>query len=136
MADTIEGAIRTYVLSSTTVSAYISSRLYWHRAPEVPTIPYVIFFGVDDPHQPMYFDEDEMRTKAGQRRMQFTVVDDESLRSLGIQNEIMDRLRWASGSINGFTVETIKVADMRQRIDPDTLHYLNDIDVIVEYFEA
>ena len=48
----------------------------------------------------------------------------------------MNTLRWAQGTTYGFTIETIIIENMRQRIDPVTDLYLNDVDAIVEYFEA
>jgi hypothetical protein len=135
MATYIEGAIKEYLTDATAVSSICSSRVYWAKAPDRPTIPYVYFFTVSDPHHAMYFDEDDAKTKSGQRLMQFTCVAKKNTDATNLQQTVMNRLRWATGTINGFDVERIYIENMRQRIDPDTNLYLCDVDARVEYFE-
>jgi hypothetical protein len=136
MASYIEGAIKEYVEDAAAISAICSSRIYWLKAPDRPTLPYVVFFTVSDPHNPLYFDVDGTKIDAGQRLMQFTCIAEKNTTAVNLQYHVMNRLRFASGSINGFTVERIYIENMRQRIDPDTQHYLCDVDARVEYYDA
>lgn len=136
MATYIEGAIKAYLGGGTAVAAICSTRIYWMKAPDRPTLPYVVFSSVSDPHQPMYFDDADATTKAGQRLMQFTCVAAKNTTATNLQQEIMDKLRWASGTIQGYTIAGIYIENMRSRIDPDTKHYVCDVDARVEYYEA
>jgi len=136
MATYIEGAMKAYLGAATAVTDICSTRIYFAKAPDRPTLPYVIFSTVADPHQGMYFDENGTKTKAGQRLMQFTCIATKNTTAVNLQQEVMNRLRYASGSIQGFTIERIMIENMRQRIDPDTQHYLCDVDARIEYFEA
>ncbi len=68
--------------------------------------------------------------------MQFTCVTKANSTALDLQQQVMNRLRGTTGSVYGFTVEGIFIENMRQRIDPDTKHYLCDVDARVEYYEA
>lgn len=136
MATYIEGAIKAHLGAATAVTDICSTRIYFAKAPDRPTLPYVVFSTVSDPHQGMYFDENETKTKAGQRLMQFTCVATKNTTAVNLQQEVMNALRYSSGSIQGFTVERIYIENMRQRIDPNTYYYLADVDAVVEYFEA
>jgi len=124
------------MISASAVSAICSDRIYWQVTPQKVTVPCVVFFGVSDPHQPLYMSADGSKAKAGQRRYQFTCISDEGLQSLNLQHQVMNRLRWWSDTTYGFTIDVITIENMRQRIDPVTNFYMNDVDAIVEYFEA
>ena len=136
MATYIEGAIKDHLEAASAVTNICSTRIYRLKAPDRPTLPYVIFSTISDPHQPAYFDPDDALTKAGQRLMQFTCVAKVNTTAVNLQQQVMNRLRWSSGSIHGFTVDNIDIENMRQRIDPDTKHYLCDVDARIEYYEA
>lgn len=136
MADYIEGAIKEHLEAVSAVTNICSTRIYWLKAPTVAVLPYIMFFTVSDQHQGMYFDPAGTRTKAGQRLMQFTCISDRNKEAANLQHQVMDRLRGTTGSVYGFTVEGIFIENMRQRIDPDTKHYLCDVDARVEYYEA
>ena len=135
MATYIEGALKKYLTDATAVSTICSARVYHMQAPPRVTKPYVFFYRVSDPHQAMYFDDTGDKTKAGQARFQFSCVSSKPIVALNLQKTVMQRLRWASGTINSYVIETISIENMRQRIDPETKDNVYDVDVICEYFE-
>lgn len=136
MASYIEGAIRSILIDTEAVGDLVGNRVYWHKTPQIVTLPCVVFFAVSDPHLPLYFDPTEANTKSGQRLFQFTCMSNKSIESLALQQKVMNTLRWAEGTTYGFTIEMITIENMRQRFNPETEIYLNDVDAIVEYFEA
>ena len=135
MATYIEGALKKYLTDATAVSTICSTRVYHMQAPPGVTKPYVYFFRVSDPHQPMSFDESGDKTKSGQARFQFSCVSGKSIIALSLQKAVMNRLRWATGTINSYAIETILIENMRQRIDPETKDFVYDVDAICEYYE-
>jgi hypothetical protein len=46
----IESTLRTFLLTSGTLTALIASRLYYLKAPQEVTIPYVVYMTLDDPN--------------------------------------------------------------------------------------
>ncbi len=136
MASYIEGVLRSILVDTAAVGDLVGNRVYWHRTPQEVTVPCVVYFAVSDPHLPLYMSSDGSKAKSGQRRFQFTCISDKSIEGLKLQQRVMNTLRWAQGTTYGFTIETIIIENMRQRIDPVTDLYLNDVDAIVEYFEA
>jgi len=133
MATYLEGALKDYLEAGTDVAAIVSTRVYWMRAPQEPTKPYIYFFRVSDPKRPAFFGSSYIT--AGQARFQFTCVSDENLEAMSLQDAVMKRLRWANGDIYSHTVSIVTIENMRQRLDPDTMDYLMDVDAMVEYYE-
>lgn len=136
MASYIEGVLRSILVNTAAVGDLVGNRVYWQKTPQEPTVPCVVYFAVADPHLPLYMSPDESKAKSGQRLFQFTCMSDKSIEGLNLQQKVMNTLRWAQGTTYGFTIEVITIENMRQRIDPVTDLYLNDVDAIVEYFEA
>ena len=136
MATYIEGALKSILQAASAVSNIVGTRVFWQRAPVRASLPCIIYFAVADPHRPLYFDPDGVKTKSGQRVFQFTCVSARNLESLGLQQAVMNTLRWAQGTTYGFTIETIGIENMRQRLDPNTDLFVCDVDAMVEYFEA
>ena len=135
MATYIEGAIIDHLQAGTAVAAICSTRIYWQKAPDRPTLPYVVFSSISDPHQALYFDPDDIATKAGQRLMQFTCVAEKNTDAVNLQKEVMTKLRWTGGIVASHLIVTIAIENMRSRIDPETYNYLCDVDARVEYYE-
>ena len=135
MATYIEGAIVDHLQAGTAVAAICSTRIYWGKAPDRPTKPYVVFNSISDSHDAMYFDPDDELTKSGQRLMQFTCVADKNTTAINLQKEVMNKLRWTTGTVSSHVIVTIAIENMRSRIDPDTQDYLCDVDARVEYYE-
>ena len=136
MATYIEGAIKSYLGAGTAVAAICSTRIYWEKAPDRPTLPYVVFSSISDPHQAMYFDDSDVLTKSGQRLMQFSCVAEKNTDAVNLQQEVMTKLRWTSGTVASYTIITIAIENMRSRIDPETYNYICDVDARVEYYET
>lgn len=136
MASYIEGAIRSILVDTAAVNTYCSSRVYWRRTPQKPTIPFIVFFAVSDLHQPLYMTLDGSGAETGQRMYQFSCLSDNAIVCQLLQQAVMDTLRWAQGTTYGFTIENVDIENMRQRVDPDTDLYVCDVDAIVEYYEA
>jgi len=135
MATYIEGAIIDHLQGGTAVAAICSDRIYWEKAPDRPTLPYVVFSSISDPHQAMYFDDSDISTKAGQRLMQFSCVAAKNTTAANLQQEVMTKLRWTTGTVASHAIVTIAIENMRSRIDPDTQHYVCDVDARIEYYE-
>ena len=135
MATTIEGALKAYVQAATAVSSIVSSRVYFLEAPQDPTFPYVVFFCVDDPHNALYYGGTSFNS--GTARYQFSCFAKEDMMAgLNLQNAIINRLRWTTGTQQGFNIERITILDVRQRRDPDIEHVtISDVDARVEYYE-
>ena len=136
MATYIEGAIRSILTDTAAVSTYTGSRVYWGRTPQKPTVPFIVFFCVADAHQPMYLTADGSGANMGQRMYQFSCFSDDSIEAQLLQQAVMDTVRWAQGTTYGFTIETVDIENMRQRLDPDTDLYICDVDAMVEYYES
>jgi len=133
MATYLEGALKDYLEAGTDVAAIVSTNVYWMLAPQNSARPYIYFFRVSDPKRPMYFGSGLIC--AGQARFQFTCVSDSNLEALSLQDAVVKRLRWANGTIYSHVVNIVTIENVRQRIDPDTMDYLMDVDAIVEYYE-
>jgi hypothetical protein len=133
MATYLEGALKDYLEAGTDVTAIVSTRVYWLLAPDDPMKPYIYFFRVSDPKRPLYFGT--TYTTAGQARYQFTCVSDSNLEALSLQDAVVKRLRWVQGEVYSHTMNIITIENVRQRIDPDTMDYLMDVDAMVEYYE-
>jgi len=136
MATYIEGAMRAVLAGTAAVSDYVGSRIYFHKAPQQATLPCIIYFSVADPHKPLYMDIDGVKIKAGQRLMQFTCVSKQSEQGLGLQQAVLNTLRWLQGTTQSFTIEGVEIENVRQRYEPADNLYLNDVDAIVEYYET
>ena len=136
MASYIEGVIRSILVDTAAVNTYCSTRVYWGRAPQKPTVPFIVFFAISDLHQPMYLTADGSGGDMGQRMYQFSCISDDSIVCQLLQQAVMDTLRWAQGLTYGFTIENINIENMRQRIDPVTDLFVCDVDATVEYYEA
>ncbi len=136
MASYIEGAIRSILVDTAAVNAYCSSRVYWQRTPQKPTVPLIVFFAVSDLHQPLYMTTDGSGAKTGQRMFQFSCIADDSIQAQLLQQAVMDTLRWVQGTTYGFTIENVDIENMTQRIDPTTDLFVCDVDAMVEYYEA
>ena len=132
---TIEGVIRYILKDTAVVSDICSDRIYWLKTPQKPTIPYVVYNAVADPHDALYMSLDQSKAKTGQRLFQFTCVSDDSIESLDLQQTLMDTLRWAQGATYGFTIEIVTIENMRHDIEPETDLYLNQVEARVEYYE-
>lgn len=133
---TIEGVVRYILKDTTTVSDICSDRIYWLKTPQKPTLPYVEFHAISDPHEALYMTIDESKAKAGQRHFEFTCVSDDSLEALDLQQALMSTLRWAQGVTYGFTIEIITIENMRHDVEPETDLYANKVEARVEYYEA
>jgi len=136
MATYIEGAIIDHLQGGTAVAAICSDRIYWEKAPDRPTLPYVVFSSIADPHNAMYFDPDDALTKSGQRLMQFSCVAEKNTDAANLQKEVMKKLRWTEGTVASYTIITISIENMRSDFDPDTQRYVCDVDAVVEYYET
>jgi hypothetical protein len=136
MATYIEGAIIDHLQAGTAVAAICSTRIYWEKAPDRPTLPYVVLSSIADPHQAMYFDPDDVLTKSGQRLIQFTCVAEKNTDAANLQKEVMTKLRWTSGTVASYTIITIAIENMRSRFDSETQIYECDVDAVVEYYET
>lgn len=136
MASYIEGAIRSILVDTAAVSDICKARVYWLKTPDVPSMPYVMYFSFSDLHEAKYMTLDGSGAQTGQRAYQFSCISDDSLEALSLQKAVMNTLRWAEGTTYGFTIEIVGIENMRQRIDPTTALYVCDVDAIVEYFEA
>ena len=127
----IEGALRSYIIADENITTICGNRVYFLKAPDRVTKPYIYFFTVADSHDPMYFG----KIMSGQRLIQFSCIAARNTTAIGLQLKLMERLQFASGTIQNFEIEQIKINNMRSRIDPDTNDYICDVDVIVEYYD-
>jgi hypothetical protein len=109
------------------LTKYSAMRLYWMTAPEVTTVPYLVYSLVDDTDQVLWFDVQN----TGQARVQFDVV--QANKATAIIYQVRTKLRNTHGTIGGLSVQRIIPSMLRQRYNADTLRYVFSADYIFEF---
>lgn len=126
----IEQAFNVYLRASTAAHDVAADRYYWMEAPQKPTLPYVSYFVISDPHMPFAFN----RTDAGQARIQFNIYDDNKYVSLTKANALRDVLDQYTGVLDsGITLENITCGGVILLKIHDL--YQGTFDAIVNYYD-
>ena len=84
----IEGSIRTYLLSKSSITDLISTRLYYLRAPEIVDYPHVVFYILSNPEERVEIGQDGSRPI-----FTFKIVTKESEDMVNISDAIRAELR-------------------------------------------
>ncbi len=124
--------INAYLVADTATHDVVGDRIYWADAPQKPTMPYMTYFVVDDPHDEFTFD----KLNAGQPVMRFNVYDDNAYLALSIGNTIRGRIERFSGTMNASTIEFIRCEGTRVSKVPDHDIYQGRFDAMVNYYDT
>jgi hypothetical protein len=128
---TIQAAINAYLVADTLTHDQVADRVYWVKAPQKPTLPYMSYSVVSDPHDPHSFD----KTSAGQARVQFNVYDDNKYRSDTIAKTIRNRLKRKTGNFAGKTLAAMNCQGVKVIKVPDHDIYQGTFDAMVDYYD-
>jgi hypothetical protein len=123
----IEGELRTFILTDTDVTDLISSRLYYGRAPQNATKPYVSFSVVNDTDEATNIGND-----GSTPRFVFTTVATSMLEALDIDKKIRTKIHRYSGTLTTFNVINITTSARRDIISTEDISAI-DRDYIVRY---
>ena len=129
-SDNIEQALNVYLRASAAAGTIAGDRYYWVEAPQKPTLPYVTYFIVSDPHEPFAFGN----TDTGAARVQFNVYDDNKYVSLEKANALRDILDQYTGVLDtGVTLRNINCSGVRVLKVPEHDLYQGTFDAMVNY---
>lgn len=84
----IESSIRTYLLSKSSITDLVGQRIYYMRAPEIVTYPYIAFYVLSNPEERVEIGQDGSRPI-----FTFKAVAKDSLEVVQISNAIRSELR-------------------------------------------
>ena len=130
-AATIQEAVYDYLVADTITHDQVANRIYWTEAPQKPTMLYLSYFVISDPHDPHSFD----KTSAGQVRVQINIYDDNKYRSDTIAKTIRNRLKRKTGVFAGKTLAQMDCQGVKVFKVPDHDLYQGTFDAMIDYYD-
>lgn len=125
---TIEEALRYKLLNEATVTAEVSTRIFWMEATQKISLPYVTFFTVSNPYGAIAFG----RTDSGTARIQVNVYSPNEREALRIGDIVRDSLDQFSGTVDGVVIESINCTGTHCLKDEDTFQATFDAVVLYD----
>lgn len=128
-ATSVEQMVYTWATADSDFTTALGG-LYWYRAPESATMPYVVYWQVDDP-RPKEF----LHVYGGEARLRFDVFSDDRVEALINTQRIVEKVRELRGLQSGLRVTNATVANvLTQPANIDDITH-RTVDVIVSYTE-
>lgn len=97
----LQEMLHDYWCGQATVTTEVGYRIYWLKAPQRATMPYVTYYVTADPHLPFAFG----RKDTGQAVVRVNVYDDNKTRALRISHVVRDSINHYSDTFRGLLVE-------------------------------
>ena len=113
-------------------TAFITSigALYWYQAPSGTSLPYVVYFQVDDPKA-----KELLAYYGGQARVQFSVFDTDRGNGVTKAQAIVEKVRDVRGTYLGLHMSCEVANVVTQPATTDGIFH-RTVDVIVRYTEG
>jgi hypothetical protein len=125
---TVEQELYTRLTADTTLMAQITA-LYWRQAPAGTSLPYVVYFQVDDPRT-----KELLSYYGGEARIQFSIFDESASNGLASSEAIITAMKSLRGKNNGLRLTATVVNVLSQPANVDGIYH-RTVDVIVRYTE-
>jgi regulator of protease activity HflC (stomatin/prohibitin superfamily) len=112
-------------------SAFITAitALYWRQAPAGASLPYVVYFQVDDPRP-----KELLSYYGGEARLQLSVFADDASAGLLMSQTVVEKVRDIRGTQNGLRLTGTVANVLTQPANVDGIFH-RTVDVIVRYTE-
>lgn len=116
---TIENALDTYLKADVTLATLVSTRIYWMKADQTATVPYVVYSNIGDTDAQYSFGDND----TGLAKIQFDVVSSDKAKKTAMYR-IRTLMRGISGTCGGITILHSLPAGISERFNNDTQKYI------------
>jgi hypothetical protein len=127
-ATSVEETIYTILTTDATFMTAIGGSLYWRHAPVGATVPYVVFWQVDDPRP-----KERLCVYGGEARLQFNCYDTDAAAVVTASQTVVEKAREIRGTTNGLRLHAA-VANVLTLPNVDDVAH-RAVDWIVRYTE-
>lgn len=124
---TVEQSLDTALKANATLTAIVGQRIYWIKAEQLITVPYVVYTIVSDSDEQFAFGN----TNTGHALVQFDVVGDQPSHKSALY-AIRTLLR-NTKTIGTLTVHSVLPSQIRERFDITTNRYVFSIDMFITF---
>jgi len=126
MADSVEEVVYNYLTTDGVFMAKISGGVYWMSVEEneTATVPYIIFWLVDDPG----FETKLNTSYQGEARIQFDLWDTNKIRGARLRTELREKVRDLNELFGGYRVMTTGITEqaLKRESITDPFHFIVD----------
>jgi len=125
---TVEQELYTRLTADTTLMSQITA-LYWRQAPAGTSLPYVVYFQVDDPRT-----KELLSYYGGEARIQFSIFDESAINGLASSEALITAVKSLRGKSNGLRIHGQVVNVLSQPANTDGIYH-RTVDVVIRYTE-
>lgn len=126
-ATSVEETIYDILIADTAFVA-AAGNLYWRHAPAGSTLPYVVFWQVDDPRT-----KEMLCFYGGEARLQFSVYNEDAAACVATTQAVVEKARTIRGVTNGLRLHVVVANVLTQPNADNVAHRV--VDWIVRYTE-
>jgi len=126
----IETTLRAYLLTDTTLTGYISTRLYYAKAPQEVVKPYVVYWTLGDPNEKTLVGHDGANPIITFRMVAETAAVLVAI-SEAIRAKIID-FTGTMGTMDVYRINAVNFTDFPPQKDQDFLERFCDYEVMYE----
>ena len=126
----LQEALHVHFVNQATVTDVVGNRIFWLRAPQETTFPYVTYMVTSDPHVPFAFG----RTDAGQAVVRVNTYHKKSkVGALRIAGIVRDSINQFTGTVQGLTMEAVYCDRPQSAKVFDQNAYVSGFNMLVQY---
>jgi hypothetical protein len=117
------------ILTADTAFTTQSGGIYWRQAPSGASLPYIVYFQVDDPRT-----KELLAFYGGEARIQFSIFDADASNALTTSAQLIDKVKELRGLQSGLRIRGTVANVLTQPANLDGIYH-RTVDVIVHYTE-